>query len=196
MRVGAGLAQAGKIQKGCRADACKNHLHQLHVCLPSRPGHTRLLYRMSMDFLHWTKFVPGIQQFWKHIAGQVLRLFWLPPELFLKDMQPWPDERLPISASNRDIKLCKAIASYFAMQHVGQRTLQAPLLGPCGLMCMLLGLAWTRNFHLALEACVESLADVQHTHVFHSGGQCHSLTSPVPYRFARLASGLCCCHIA
>ena len=68
----AGLAQAGKIQKGCKADACKNHLHQLHVCLPSKPGHTRLLYRMSMDFLHWTRYVPGIQQFWKHIAGQVL----------------------------------------------------------------------------------------------------------------------------
>lgn len=26
---------------------------------------------MSLDFLHWTKHVPGIQQFWKNIAAQV-----------------------------------------------------------------------------------------------------------------------------
>ncbi len=50
---------------------CTNHLHQLHICLPSRPGHTRLLYRMSMDFMDWTRFVPGIQSFWQRIAGQV-----------------------------------------------------------------------------------------------------------------------------
>lgn len=67
-----GLAQPGKILRGQRADSCKNHLHQLHVCLPSRPGHTRLLYRMSMDFMHWAIWVPGIQRFWKQIAGQVL----------------------------------------------------------------------------------------------------------------------------
>ena len=65
-----GLAQAGKILRGQRADACKNHLHQLHVCLPSRPGHTRLLYRMSMDFMQWVRWVPGIQKFWQNIAGQ------------------------------------------------------------------------------------------------------------------------------
>ena len=66
-----GLAQPGKILRGQRADACKNHLHQLHVCLPSRPGHTRLLYRMSMDFMQWVRWVPGIQKFWQNIAGQV-----------------------------------------------------------------------------------------------------------------------------
>lgn len=66
-----GLAQPGKILRGQRADSCKNHLHQLHVCLPSKPGHTRLLYRMSMDFMHWAIWVPGIQAFWKRIAGQV-----------------------------------------------------------------------------------------------------------------------------
>ena len=54
-----------------RAADCQNHLHQLHVCLPSREGHTRLLYRMSMDFMDWTRHVPGIQLFWKSIAGQV-----------------------------------------------------------------------------------------------------------------------------
>ncbi len=68
----AGLAQPGKIERGARAASCKNHLHQLHVCLPAGPGRTRLLYRMSMDFLHWTKAVPGIQAFWAHIAQQVL----------------------------------------------------------------------------------------------------------------------------
>ena len=64
-------AQPGKIQRGQRAQNCQNHLHQLHACLPSRPGHTRLLYRMSMDFIGWARMVPGIQRFWQHIAGQV-----------------------------------------------------------------------------------------------------------------------------
>lgn len=69
-----GLAQPGKILRGQRADACKNHLHQLHVCLPSKPGHTRLLYRMSMDFLQWVRWVPFIGKFWQQIAGQVQTL--------------------------------------------------------------------------------------------------------------------------
>jgi Pheophorbide a oxygenase len=57
--------------QGQRAEACKNHLHQMHICLPSRKGHTRLLYRMSLDFMNWTRFVPGIQIFWQNIANQV-----------------------------------------------------------------------------------------------------------------------------
>lgn len=67
-----GLAQPGKIERGLTAQQCANHLHQLHVCLPARRGHTRLLYRMSLDFLGWLRYVPGIQAFWKGIAGQVL----------------------------------------------------------------------------------------------------------------------------
>jgi hypothetical protein len=67
----AGLAQPGKIERGARASGCRNHLHQLHVCLPAGPGRSRLLYRMSMDFLQWTKHVPFIQSFWAHIARQV-----------------------------------------------------------------------------------------------------------------------------
>ena len=67
----AGLAQPGKIERGARAAGCRNHLHQLHVCLPAGPGRSRLLYRMSMDFLHWTKHVPFIEAFWAHIAKQV-----------------------------------------------------------------------------------------------------------------------------
>eukprot|EP00887_Chlorella_sp_A99_P000127 scaffold16.g127.t1 len=67
-----GLASPGKIEKGVRQQQCANHLHQLHVCLPAGRGRTRLLYSMSLDFMHWTRHVPGIQAFWRHIAGQVL----------------------------------------------------------------------------------------------------------------------------
>ncbi|KAK9821473.1 hypothetical protein WJX81_008409 [Elliptochloris bilobata] len=67
-----GLEQPGKIKRGARAAACANHLHQLHVCLPAGPDRTRLLYRMSLDFLHWTRAVPGIQAFWRSIANQVM----------------------------------------------------------------------------------------------------------------------------
>lgn len=67
----AGLAQPGKIERGLRASACKKHLHQLHVCLPAGVGRTRLLYRMSMDFMAWTKAVPFIDRFWASIANQV-----------------------------------------------------------------------------------------------------------------------------
>jgi hypothetical protein len=41
-----GLAQPGKIMRGVSAAACARHLHQLHVCTPSKAGHTRVLYRM------------------------------------------------------------------------------------------------------------------------------------------------------
>ncbi|GAB4815962.1 hypothetical protein N2152v2_003008 [Parachlorella kessleri] len=67
-----GLAQPGKIERGARAAGCSNHLHQLHACLPSTSGRTKLLYRMSLDFMHWTKHVPGIMKFWESIASQVL----------------------------------------------------------------------------------------------------------------------------
>lgn len=67
-----GLKQPGQIEAGARASECSNHLHQLHVCLPSREGHTRLLYRMSLDFMGWLQYVPKIQVFWEYIAGQVL----------------------------------------------------------------------------------------------------------------------------
>ena len=40
------------------------------MCLPAKPGHTRLLYRMSTDFLGWTDGIPGMQRFWRHMAGQ------------------------------------------------------------------------------------------------------------------------------
>lgn len=67
-----GLKQPGQIEAGAQASECDNHLHQLHVCLPSRKGHTRLLYRMHLDFMPWVKHVPFINKFWEYIAGQVL----------------------------------------------------------------------------------------------------------------------------
>ncbi|WIA31318.1 hypothetical protein OEZ86_002220 [Tetradesmus obliquus] len=67
-----GLAQPGKIVRGATAESCERHLHQLHVCAPGKKGTTRLLYRMSMDFLGWARHVPGIDKAWKGVAGQVL----------------------------------------------------------------------------------------------------------------------------
>lgn len=67
-----GLSQPGKIERDVMAEDCQNHLHQIHFCLPSREGHTRLLYRMSMDFLGWLRYVPGITNVWKSVAAQVL----------------------------------------------------------------------------------------------------------------------------
>nr|BAQ35511.1 chlorophyllide a oxygenase [Nephroselmis pyriformis] len=67
-----GLAQPGKIRRGLRAEECEKHLHQLHVCVPSKPGHTRLLYRMHLDFLPWAKHIPGMHVVWEQMANQVL----------------------------------------------------------------------------------------------------------------------------
>ena len=73
-----GLSQAGAAGKGAQFEAgvtaldCAKHLHQLHVCLPSTPGHTRLLYRMSLDFASWAQYVPGIEYIWTEMANQVL----------------------------------------------------------------------------------------------------------------------------
>ena len=73
-----GMSQAGaagggaQFEEGVACAECSNHLHQLHVCLPSEPGRTRLLYRMSLDFAGWAKFVPGIELVWTEMANQVL----------------------------------------------------------------------------------------------------------------------------
>ncbi len=55
-------AFAGKIMRGTTQDKCARHLHQVHVCLPAKKGHTRLLYRMSLDFLGVLRHVPFIEQ--------------------------------------------------------------------------------------------------------------------------------------
>lgn len=73
-----GMAQAGaagggaQFEEGVTAAECEKHLHQLHVCLPSKSGRTRLLYRMSLDFAGWAKHVPGIELVWTEMANQVL----------------------------------------------------------------------------------------------------------------------------
>eukprot|EP00798_Chlamydomonas_sp_ICE-L_P016142 gene16142-22298_t len=65
-----GLAQPGVIMRGVTADKCEKHLHQVHVCMPSKKGHTRLLYRMSLDFMNWIKYIPHIDLVWKAVAAQ------------------------------------------------------------------------------------------------------------------------------
>ncbi|CAM6126556.1 unnamed protein product [Calypogeia fissa] len=66
-----GLVKPGQLD-GSSTQACKNHLHQLHVCMPSTRGKTRLLYRMALDFAQWAKYVPFITKVWMYLANQVL----------------------------------------------------------------------------------------------------------------------------
>lgn len=58
--------------------ACADDVYVYAVCLRCPvcwcmccAGYTRLLYRMSMDFMGWVRYVPGIQDVWKGVAGQV-----------------------------------------------------------------------------------------------------------------------------
>lgn len=68
-----GAAGAGaQFKEGDTCTSCEKHLHQLHVCVPQEEGKTRLLYRMSLDFAQWAKWVPGIQLVWMEMANQVL----------------------------------------------------------------------------------------------------------------------------
>lgn len=73
-----GLAAPGAAGGGARFEAnarpadCAKKLHQLHVCLPSLPGRTRLLYRMSLDFAPWARALPGMAAVWSEMASQVL----------------------------------------------------------------------------------------------------------------------------
>ena len=46
-----GLAQPGKIERGMRAERCKNHLHQLHVCLPVRSCSIPVLHSAEQSLL-------------------------------------------------------------------------------------------------------------------------------------------------
>jgi len=67
-----GLSQPGKIERGAKQEECQNHLHQLHVCLPTGKGRTRLLYRMSLDFIPWVRGLPFMDRVWKRVADEVL----------------------------------------------------------------------------------------------------------------------------
>lgn len=66
-----GISKPGKLD-GNSTKNCAKHLHQLHVCLPSSRGKTRLLYRLSLDFYPFLKHIPHIQSLWKHLANKVL----------------------------------------------------------------------------------------------------------------------------
>eukprot|EP00246_Nothoceros_aenigmaticus_P018464 TRINITY_DN965_c0_g3_i1.p1 TRINITY_DN965_c0_g3~~TRINITY_DN965_c0_g3_i1.p1 ORF type:complete len:419 (-),score=53.39 TRINITY_DN965_c0_g3_i1:100-1293(-) len=66
-----GIAKPGQLD-GTSINDCTKHLHQLHVCMPSSRGKTRLLYRMALDFASWAKHVPFIHRVWEHLANQVL----------------------------------------------------------------------------------------------------------------------------
>lgn len=66
-----GIAKPGKLE-GSSVSSCSKHLHQLHVCMPSSRGKTRLLYRMSLDFLPILKHIPYIKYVWSHLANKVL----------------------------------------------------------------------------------------------------------------------------
>ncbi|KAJ7965560.1 chlorophyllide a oxygenase, chloroplastic-like [Quillaja saponaria] len=66
-----GISKPGKLE-GQNTKQCETHLHQLHVCLPSSRGKTRLLYRMSLDFAPVLKHIPFMHYLWRHFAEQVL----------------------------------------------------------------------------------------------------------------------------
>lgn len=48
------------------------HVHQVHACLPSDEGKTKLLYRLSLDFAHWLQHIPLARDAWKRMAEAVL----------------------------------------------------------------------------------------------------------------------------
>lgn len=81
-----GLEKPGKLD-GSDVDLCATHLHQLHVCMPSSRGKTRLLYRMALDFAPFLKHVPFINHLWQHLANKVSLfnpLLWLPLKFTLE----------------------------------------------------------------------------------------------------------------
>ena len=66
-----GINKPGDIERGMKASQCDRHLWQLHVCLPTSEGKTRLLYRMGLDFWGFTKQIPLLDNFWRSVADQV-----------------------------------------------------------------------------------------------------------------------------
>lgn len=65
-----GISKPGKLE-GKSTAQCSTHLHQLHVCLPSSRGKTRLLYRMSLDFAPLLQHIPFMHYLWRHFAEKV-----------------------------------------------------------------------------------------------------------------------------
>ena len=52
-------------------DSIPRRVHQVHVCLPSRPGKTRVLFRMALDFLPESAMVAN--KVWESLARQILK---------------------------------------------------------------------------------------------------------------------------
>lgn len=52
-------------------DSIPRRVHQVHVCLPSRPGKTRVLFRMALDFLPESAMVAD--KVWENLARQILK---------------------------------------------------------------------------------------------------------------------------
>lgn len=52
-------------QIGLPGEGYGKHIHQLHCCLPTDNMRTRLLYRLSLNFLDWTQFIPCRNWFWR-----------------------------------------------------------------------------------------------------------------------------------
>lgn len=48
-------------------------LKQFYVCLPMKKTSTRILYRMSLNFMPWGNEVPFINSLWTSVAKQVVR---------------------------------------------------------------------------------------------------------------------------
>ncbi|PHT50110.1 Chlorophyllide a oxygenase, chloroplastic [Capsicum baccatum] len=92
-----GISKPGKLE-GQSTRQCSTHLHQLHVCLPASRQKTRLLYRMSLDFVPVLKHIPFMQYVWRHVAEQVLnedlRLVLGPQDRMLNGANIW---NLPVS---------------------------------------------------------------------------------------------------
>lgn len=65
-----GVKKKGEIgaPSGTGAEGCSRHFHQLHICLPTKPGHLRLLYRLHSDFLGFTKYIPRMDRVWEKRA--------------------------------------------------------------------------------------------------------------------------------
>ncbi|KAH7421330.1 hypothetical protein KP509_13G051300 [Ceratopteris richardii] len=116
-----GISKPGKLEGNSTRD-CTKHLHQLHVCLPSSRGKTRLLYRLSLDFFPILKHIPFIQSIWKYLANQVLdedlRLVLGQQERMIQGANVW---NLPVAYDKLGVRYRKwrlAVEENGAMQEI------------------------------------------------------------------------------
>ena len=65
------LQLRGEGEEGEEGEA--NILHQTHVCLPGRPGWTRILYRLSVNWNSWGGGLVTSRLLWQSVATELLR---------------------------------------------------------------------------------------------------------------------------